>query len=210
MGLPDDITNLTWGLHIQPKNLTIAATIARAGLCFTLPVEIPSDSILPYPEAIATGMFLFVTVPLALQRLRKRWDNKKDKSNDDEEEEPEGLDAALEREALKKLQEEEEKNGLRIIKAVYGSADAVSAWEKRIKEDIDTPLQDDLKDVTTPLLYKVQESNLMISGRQPKSSLIGFPRSKKEDTTYRLGIHYRYGTQTITSTFSDDEAVHLP
>jgi len=68
-----------------------------------------------------------------------------------------------------------------------------------------------LTDVTDALMYKVRDSVLMISGRAPKSSLIGFPSPTGSGTgPCTLGIRYRFGTTEITHSFGDEEIVRLP
>eukprot|EP00397_Hematodinium_sp_SG-2012_P033082 GEMP01035297.1.p1 GENE.GEMP01035297.1~~GEMP01035297.1.p1 ORF type:complete len:537 (+),score=98.26 GEMP01035297.1:106-1716(+) len=206
-GIPDELTTLTWGLHLRVRTLTLITKISRGGLSFSLPLEVDSPTLLPHPECAALALFVFVTVPYVLSRLRPKKPRPK---KNGQTEVAEATLPGLQKVAAKRRQEEEAARGLIILQAVYGDAESVEKWkEEWHARAAGTSVAAPLCDVTDALMHKVRDSTLMISTGGPKNSLVGFPVVETTDSQ-RLGIRYRFGTTEMTCTYDDYELVHLP
>jgi len=110
-------------------------------------------------------------------------------------------------------QEEEEINGLVIIRGLYGKLDEMPNFNENSKPSRIYNLPPDttnikIFDVTLPLQYLIEDSKLELY-KVSKSSLIGFFDPCPLETKF-LEIIYRYQGEMYIVTIKDIEELHLP
>ncbi|GAA5826819.1 hypothetical protein JCM11251_002905 [Rhodosporidiobolus azoricus] len=213
-----DNVKIGMGVDVEPSGaMTVKFRLSRLGQRLSFPLIISSafDSrlflgftIVPAVGIIATNHF--VLAPRKRRGLSgKLRELRKEHAEYIREKRKEALDAQalLADHAKKRTKEEEGKNGLVIVEAVYGILEALDDEEK-VTDDAERRTID----VTIPLrsLLPASLSQLTIPGGRSKSSLLGFYDPALGEKGKQLRIRYRFKGREHVVILGDREAVAVP
>ncbi|BGP19685.1 hypothetical protein JCM10213_001861 [Rhodosporidiobolus nylandii] len=204
------------GVEMQPNGaLTVKLRVSRLGQRLQFPVLISSAfepklflGFTLLPAAAMIGANHFFLGPRKRARLSgKLKELRKEHAEYIREQRKAALDAQalLSEHVRKRVAEEEAKNGLVIVEAIYGVLEAV-AEDAKIPED-----ERRWVDVTVPLqsLLPPSVSQLTIPSGRSKSSLLGFYDPALGEKK-QLRVRYRFKGRLHEVTYKDREAVGLP
>ncbi|GAA5895456.1 hypothetical protein JCM6882_006258 [Rhodosporidiobolus microsporus] len=206
------------GVDVAPNgSMTVKFRLSRLGQRLSFPLIVSSGfdarlflgfTVVPAVGIIATNHF--VLAPRQKKRLSgKLRELRKEHADYIREKRKEALNAQalLAEHARKRTAEEEAKNGLVIVEAVYGILEALEE---------DAKATDDAErrtvDVTLPLrsLLPPSLSQLTIPSNRSKSSLLGFYDPALGERGKRLRVRYRFKGREHEAVYGDREAVGLP
>ncbi|GAA6024573.1 hypothetical protein JCM10207_008657 [Rhodosporidiobolus poonsookiae] len=205
------------GLDMAPNGaMTVKLRLSRLGQRLNFPVLISSTfeprlllafTVIPAAGIIATNHF--VLAPRQRKRLSgKLKELRKEHAEYIREKRQEALDAQalLSEHVRKRRQEEESKNGLIIVEAVYGVLEAVEGDGK-----VTDAAELRWLDVAAPLqaLLPPSVSQLTIPAGRSKSALLGFYDPALGERK-QLRVRYRFRGKLHEVTYGDKEAVALP
>jgi DnaJ family protein C protein 11 len=208
------LTKAHMSFTIAPHGVFATAGFTRHGQTFSVPLmltHIPtlSASLVAITAPMAIG-FILEAILLEPRRRRKRAEQEAKRKK-----EQEALIAAnkaraaadcrlMADEVNRKREAEETKGGLVILQAFYGRHPDEAGEDLDENEELNCRV-----DVTLPLQYMVQNSQLQVPSGTTKSALIGFYDPVPDEEKWIEVIYlYRHNTQRVL--VSDHEALRMP
>jgi len=211
------LTKATVGFTIAPHGVFVAAGFTRHGQYFGVPVMLshlpalkPALIAMVAPFALA---FIIEAILLEPRRRRKRLAQEEKRRKQQEQQ----IAAAKARaqadcrlmadEVNRKREAEEVKGGLVILQAFYGRHPEMAAEFEM--EDADDEELSCRVDVTLPLQYMVQNSQLQIPSGTTKSALIGFYDPIPDEEKW-IEVVYLYKHKTHRVLVADHDSLRMP
>jgi DnaJ family protein C protein 11 len=211
------LTKAHVGFTIAPHGVFISPGFTRHGQTFSVPImlnHMPTlkSAVLAVLAPLAIGLVL-EAILLEPRRRRKRL-AQEEKRRKQKEAQVAAAKARAEAdcrlmadEVMRKREFEESKGGLVILQAFYGRHPD-SAEDVGLDLDADEERSDRL-DVTLPVQYMIQNSQLQISSGNSKSAFIGFYDPIPDEEKW-IEIVYLYRHKTHRVLASDLDALRLP
>lgn len=210
------LTKAHIGFTIAPHGIFVTTGFTRHGQTFSIPLMLTH---VPTARAGAIAIFAPIVVAFFLEailleprRRRKRLAQEEKRRKQQETQVAAAKSRAMADcrlmtdEVNRKREAEEAKGGLVILQAFYGRhPDASGEMPLEMEEDELT----DRVDVTLPLQYMVQNSQLQVPSGTTKSSLIGFYDPVPDEDKW-IEIIYLYRHKTHRLLASDVESLRMP
>lgn len=195
-----------------PSGVTLKLKVNRANQTFIFPILL-SEEILPSAVFYGTacpivGWYILKTciIDPYHQRKKQRETEKTKETNAEklaERQKEANIAVSLMQETYRRIKEQESRNGLIILQAIYGNAEEISNISS---ESLET--KDNIFDCTVQLQCLVRDSRLVLPDR-PKCNLPGFyDPCIGEDKSLRVDYTFRNITHSIT--VKDNEILRIP